>query len=130
MILVFADLDNLKSINDRIGHDEGDFAIKSVASILTDSMRATDVVARIGGGEFVAMAVVDHSVGGDVIQKRIKKLTEEFNSHCEKEYYIGVSVGYSEFVCDKDVSLENYLNEADEKLYKDKQKKRTDIMKS
>lgn len=130
VILVFADLDNLKSINDQIGHDEGDFAIKSVASILTDSMRATDVVARIGGDEFVAMAVVDHSVGGDVIQQRIKRLTEEFNKHCEKKYYIGVSVGYSEFVCDKDVSLENYLNEADEKLYEDKQKKRTDIMKS
>lgn len=128
-ILIFADLDNLKLINDMIGHDEGDFAIKSAAGILTDSMRATDIVARIGGDEFVAMAVVEKTMDGEMIKTRIKKLTEEFNEHCVKEYYIGMSVGYSEFLCNEEVPLEDYLGQADEKLYEDKQKKRKDIMK-
>lgn len=128
-ILVFADLDNLKSINDKIGHEEGDFAIRSAARILTDAMSAGDVVARIGGDEFVAMTVVDHETEGMSIKKRIKQIMEEFNEQCEKKYYIGISAGYSEFTCNEDVPLEEYLGEADEKLYEDKQKKRKNVMK-
>lgn len=128
-ILLFADLDNLKTINDQMGHEEGDFAIKSVAEILKDSMRASDVVARIGGDEFVAMAILEKHATAETIKMRIKNLTEQFNEICEKPYYIGVSVGVSEFVCDKDVELETYLDMADENLYEDKQGKRTNILK-
>lgn len=129
VILLFADLDNLKSINDKIGHDAGDFAIRSIATVLTDSMRATDIVARIGGDEFVAMAVAELDTDGEMIKQRIKTLMNEFNDRSDKNYYIGVSVGYSEFLCKDDVVLEDYLGQADEKLYEDKQKKRKDIMK-
>ncbi len=129
VILIFADLDNLKSINDRIGHDAGDFAIKSIASVLTDSMRATDIVARFGGDEFVAMAVEEVTTDAEMIKQKIKTLMNEFNDRSGKNYYICVSVGYSEFLCADDVVLEDYLGLADEKLYEDKQKKRKDIMK-
>lgn len=128
-ILIFADLDNLKSINDRIGHDAGDFAIKSIASVLSDSMRTTDIVARFGGDEFVAMAVAEVTTSAEMIKQRIKTLMNEFNNRSGKDYYIGVSVGYSEFLCTPDVVLEDYLGQADDKLYEDKQKKRKDIMK-
>ncbi|MDE6685859.1 MAG: GGDEF domain-containing protein [Lachnospiraceae bacterium] len=129
VILLFADLDNLKSINDKIGHDAGDFAIRSIATVLTDSMRATDIVARIGGDEFVAMAVAELDTDGEMIKQRVKTLMNEFNDRSDKNYYIGVSVGYSEFLCEDDIVLEDYLGQADEKLYEDKQKKRKDIMK-
>ncbi|MDE6712954.1 MAG: GGDEF domain-containing protein [Lachnospiraceae bacterium] len=129
LILIFADLDNLKSINDKLGHEEGDFAIRSVATVLTDSMRATDIVARIGGDEFVAMAVAELDTDGEMIKQRIKTLMKEFNDRSEKNYYIDASVGYSEFLCKDDIVLEEYLGQADEKLYEDKQKKRKDIMK-
>lgn len=128
-ILLFVDLDNLKIINDRLGHEEGDFALRSVADILKDSMRASDVVARIGGDEFVALAVIEKQATGESIKSRIKNLTVHFNEECKKPYYIGVSVGFAEFLCGKDVEIEPYLELADEKLYLDKQKKRTDIMK-
>lgn len=129
VILIFADLDNLKSINDKLGHEEGDFAIRSVAAVLTDSMRATDIVARIGGDEFVAMAAAELDTDGEMIKQRIKALLKEFNDHSERNYYIDASVGYSEFLCKDDIVLEDYLGQADEKLYEDKQKKRKDIMK-
>lgn len=129
LILIFADLDNLKSINDKLGHEEGDFAIRSVAAVLTDSMRSTDIVARIGGDEFVAMAAAELDTDGEMIKQRIKTLMKEFNDRSEKNYYIDASVGYSEFLCKDDIVLEEYLSQADEKLYEDKQKKRKDIMK-
>lgn len=129
VILLFADLDNLKSINDKLGHEEGDFAIRSIATVLTDSMRATDIVARIGGDEFVAMAAAELDTDGEMIKQRIKTLLKEFNDRSDKNYYVDASVGYSEFLCKDDVILEDYLGQADEKLYEDKQKKRKDIMK-
>ena len=128
-IMVFADLDNLKQINDGLGHDEGDFAIKSAAEILKESMRASDVVARIGGDEFAILAITDVKTKGEVIRNRIKKTTKSFNVHCDKKYYIGISVGYAEFKCGPEVELEKFLDKADSVLYEDKKNKRSNIMK-
>lgn len=129
-ILVFADLDNLKDINDRLGHDDGDYALKAVAHILKESMRTADIVARIGGDEFVVLALVNKATEGEQLVERVKEYTIRFNESCEKDYYIGVSVGYSEFFCDGVIDLEHYMEQADEKLYEDKKKKRTDVMKT
>ncbi len=129
-ILVFADLDNLKVINDRLGHDDGDFALKSVAHILKESMRNADIVARIGGDEFTVLALVSNTIDGETLVDRIKEYMYRFNEDCEKPYYIGISVGFAEFCCGSDINLERYMEQADEKLYQDKAKKRRDVMKT
>ena len=129
-ILIFADLDNLKLINDRLGHDDGDFALRATAEILQESMRASDIVARIGGDEFAALAITENKTCGDTIYNRIKECMVRFNENCDKPYYVGVSVGYAEFVCAEGVEIEKYLDDADGKLYVDKKKKRLNVMKS
>ncbi len=53
LALLFIDLDDLKSINDSMGHESGDAAIQAVADALKVTMRASDVIARFGGDEFV-----------------------------------------------------------------------------
>ena len=57
LILFFADQDGLKRINDTLGHEEGDQAIMETASLLKKTFRASDIVARIGGDEYVVLAV-------------------------------------------------------------------------
>ncbi|MEJ2323606.1 MAG: GGDEF domain-containing protein, partial [Nitrospirota bacterium] len=55
--MLYADLDSLKSINDVYGHHEGDNILKDVAHILKTTYRESDIVARIGGDEFVVIPV-------------------------------------------------------------------------
>ena len=128
-ILIFADMDNLKTVNDLFGHDDGDFSLRAVATILRDSMRTSDIVARIGGDEFAAIAVAEKETDPQVICNRIKTICKKYNENCSKPYYIGISVGYAEFDCSADAEIELYLDMADERLYKDKKNKLKDIMK-
>ena len=60
-MFVFADMDNLKQVNDIFGHKNGDFAIKSISDILVKSFHEDDIIGRIGGDEFVAFAFLDDS---------------------------------------------------------------------
>lgn len=128
-ILIFADMDNLKLVNDQYGHDDGDFALRGIAEILTDSMRASDIVARIGGDEFAAVAITERTMDPSVICNRIKEICERFNADSGKPYYVGVSVGYAEFDCGSNVEIETYLDMADERLYENKKNKRKNIEK-
>ena len=57
MLLIYGDLDNLKEINDTFGHKEGDQALMDISQILKETFRESDIIARIGGDEFVMLAM-------------------------------------------------------------------------
>lgn len=128
-IIVFADMDCLKVINDKFGHDDGDFAIKKTAEILTGSFRTTDIVGRIGGDEFAAFALVDCNDYANNVRSRIIKKSNEVNSSSEKPYYINMSVGICEFQCNPDVDIKQMLDLADAQLYTEKRTKTKKILK-
>lgn len=117
------DLDRLKYINDNYGHAEGDFAIKKIAEALHHSFRQTDLIGRIGGDEFLVVAIKPHS-DEDYVIKRINLYLEDFNRLGEKAYPIRVSIGYSEFDVTKHMDMALYLKEADERLYEVKKLKK------
>lgn len=127
-LIIFADLDSLKLINDRFSHEDGDFAIKNAAKILCDSFRSSDIIGRIGGDEFSVLAMVDNSCGEDVqsiVRARIKKATDSFNKTHDKPYIIHMSVGVYPFVCGEDVELSKILSQADTVLYEEKKNKKS-----
>lgn len=128
-VLIFADLDNLKQINDNFGHEEGDFAIKAAASFLKNGLRNTDVVARIGGDEFTAFALCEDEKIIKSIPGRIKKIAEKYNQSSDKEYNITISIGIYELSCNPSGNIQNYMDEADSSLYEDKKNKNRDIFK-
>jgi len=122
-VAVYADMDCLKVVNDEFGHDDGDFAIKTIATTLSDSFRKNDVVGRMGGDEFAAFAMVNQDNYGNVIKERIQKSLKEFNDNCDKPYYVNMSVGFYEFVITEDTDVEDILRMADENLYQEKKNK-------
>jgi len=123
--IVACDLDGLKQINDQFGHDVGDRAIRSAAKILRgNTFRAEDVVARIGGDEFVViLPEVDLGNTKSILDRLIGGIEKFNNSSLDDDLYrpISMSVGYA--VVQKGESLEEGYKNADKAMYLNKQKK-------
>ena len=128
-IAIYADMDNLKIINDEFGHDEGDFSLKTIAKALSESFRQSDVVGRMGGDEFAAFALIGQDNFAQTIKERIHAVLKEMNDNCDKVYYVNISVGTYEFVIGEDSNLDHILNAADEALYKEKKHKKKVVYK-
>jgi diguanylate cyclase (GGDEF)-like protein len=121
-VAVYADMDCLKIVNDEFGHDEGDFALKTIATALSESFRQSDVVARMGGDEFAAFAIVNHDDFSNTLKGRIQEILSKLNEN-DKPYYVNMSIGTHEFIIDADTNLNHVLNAADENLYLEKKNK-------
>lgn len=123
-LIVYADMDNLKMINDEYGHDEGDFALREIANILRDTFRSTDIIGRFGGDEFVAFAMVGVDDYENIMKRRIAEITIRHNEAVDKPYPIEMSTGIAEFECSADIDLYDILDIADERLYDEKREKK------
>lgn len=128
-IAIYADMDNLKIINDEFGHDEGDFSLKTIAKALSVSFRQSDVVGRMGGDEFAAFALIGQDNFASTIKDRIHAVLKEMNDNCDKPYYVNMSVGTFEFIIEENSNLDHILNEADANLYKEKKHKKKVVYK-
>lgn len=123
-IICYADMDNLKMVNDVYGHDEGDFSLKTIAQSLTDAFRNTDIIGRLGGDEFVAFAIVDEAHYGESIKKRIQEILKKSSDSSGKPYPIEMSIGYAEFKCAHDKDIYELLDIADNALYNEKRERK------
>lgn len=121
-LIMFADMDGLKSINDTYGHEMGDCAIKSMASILTQALRANDVVARLGGDEFACIAVGMELNHLNNVREKIKILCNEAKEKHNYPFNLSISIGAMEFTKGNS-TLKDLLLEADKLLYVEKKEK-------
>lgn len=129
LLAVYADMDNLKIVNDRFGHKEGDFALKSIAGMLNTIFEKEDIIGRIGGDEFAILALREEPVDMKVLRKRVAECIEEFNKNCEKSYYIKMTIGGYTQNFMLGCKLSNILENADDDLYEAKKQRTKDIMK-
>jgi diguanylate cyclase (GGDEF)-like protein/PAS domain S-box-containing protein len=115
----YLDIDGLKSINDQYGHNAGSGLIVAAADTLKNSFRAADLLARIGGDEFVALVIVPPD---DVatITKRLKWHLNKFNTGAGRPYRLAMSVGVARFGESGHNSLEALIAAADEAMYRQK----------
>ena len=125
----YIDMDNLKQVNDRYGHKDGDYALTSIANTLRKSFPKGTIIARIGGDEF---AVFVPSLEGTTIKNITDSMSyyqERVNEVGGKPYYIEFSYGFKELICSDILDIEAEMIVADEELYKDKKNKRKDVEK-
>lgn len=120
-ILFFGDLNKLKTINDSFGHKEGDEAIKTTSDLLKNSFEKDDIVARMSGDEFVAIAVNKASEeDAQKIMERIKNNFHKYNLSSEKAYNLSISIGYSIYMPNVVTTFEELIHKADTMLYDNK----------
>jgi diguanylate cyclase (GGDEF)-like protein len=119
LLLLFCDLDNLKKINDRYGHREGDLALVRTADALEEAFRESDILARIGGDEFVVLALEVSSESQEVILRRLEKGLKESNAK-ESRYQLSLSIGVARFDPKRPVSLGELMALADKAMYEQK----------
>ncbi len=123
-LICYADMDNLKYVNDKFGHDDGDFALREIAAVLKDAFRDKDVIGRMGGDEFIVFAMIQVSDYEKQIKDRIERITKAHNDSAGKPYPIEMSTGICEFFCGADIDIHEIIDRADEKLYKEKAEKK------
>jgi diguanylate cyclase (GGDEF)-like protein len=128
--IMFIDIDHLKEINDTFGHAAGDDAILAVCDILKKTVRAGDLIARIGGDEFVGLFIAEKPDCQTAFRARLKDAFTEFNFSSGRPYYVEVSTGITDFLCCEQVVISRILYEADRFLYEDKEHKRASALKS
>ncbi len=116
IMLLFIDIDHLKYVNDRYGHSEGDFYIKSVAGVCQEICGKNGIVMRYGGDEFVILQKKDDSTADELIGK-MKKRIYEIKAAEQKPYQMDASIGFYQACVDKDFNLEMLLTRADQEMY-------------
>lgn len=128
-IVAFADLDNLKQINDGYGHDEGDNALVLAAQALQKCFSPTSIIGRIGGDEYAVFDLIGGNETLESIHKRLKEIMTELDEHSGHPYHVSISAGLTEFQCNNEVVLRGYVDRADRQQYVDKKQKRTKVHK-
>ena len=123
-VLVFADLDGLKAINDTFGHLEGDRALVETAGVLRRTCRESDIIARVGGDEFVVLTSDCSGEGVDPLVERFQEALRKRNAKKDNPYRLSCSTGVVRFDTARSLSLEEAMDRADKILYRNKQKKR------
>lgn len=122
-LLVCADLDGLKEINDRHGHQAGDRAILEAALILRSCFRDTDVIARFGGDEFVAMAYDVSPDAEQVLLTRVDNSFKAANGVRKQDFQLTLSVGTLGFAGAESVNIGQLMDRADRALYREKRRR-------
>ena len=120
-VVVFADLDGLKQINDHHGHAAGDTAIRLVAHALKSIFRETDIVARWSGDEFVALMVEGSEEASQLIGSRLDAAIAA-QSPSNLPYVVSASVGATPL--DPALPLRDAMERADAELYEQKKRAR------
>lgn len=118
-VVFFADLDGLKRINDKYGHEYGDKAIIGVSEVLKVAFRKMDIIGRLSGDEFGIIASGMDITHIDKLREKIDSLCADYSEKNNFPFILSLSLGASSFnYLNKD--LNELLKTADQSLYEQK----------
>ena len=125
LFMLYCDLDGLKVINDALGHQKGDWALIDTANILKETFRGSDIIARIGGDEFVVMPIETTGDNLEIVINRLQKAVEMDNTKSKREYKLSISIGTAYFDPLSPCTIDELLSQADRLMYEQKRIKKT-----
>ena len=121
-VLVFADIDRMKTINDVYGHLNGDLAIKATADAFRKYSPEDWLIGRFGGDEFIAVGPCPPTDEiEDLIHRLSESMNESFKSH-NLAFVLHASIGYTVIEPEEDATVDDYIGRADKYMYVEKEK--------
>ena len=121
--VLFVDMDNLKIINDELGHHAGSVSLVETAKLLVATCRETDVIGRLGGDEFVVAGQFDPDEISAIID-RIRSAAASKTQLAENRFFLSLSMGYAASDFSENESLRTIIARADKVMYKEKRAKK------
>lgn len=123
-LFLYADLDGLKTINDTLGHQEGDLALAETAGILREVFRESDLIARLGGDEFaVLMTEQTAGEGSMAVLARLRECIARHNARPNRSFTLSISTGIKYYDPARPCTLDELISRADRLMYEEKKSK-------
>ena len=119
-ILVFADIDRMKTINDVYGHLNGDFAIRATAEAFKNNSPKDWLFGRYGGDEFIAVGPYPDSID-ELIRQISESMSRDFKE-LNLSFVLHASIGYAVIEPADDAAIDDYIDRADKYMYSEKEK--------
>jgi len=120
--IVMIDLDHFKEINDTLGHQEGDNALRDMASIIKSCIRRSDFAARYGGDEFVLATGMENGI--TVLMKNIQDAINLHNENDIRPFKIEISYGFDVYTTGGSRTIDEFLTHIDSLMYRNKEERR------
>ena len=124
VLLVYLDVDELKTVNDTLGHEAGDRVLILTSNVLKDTFRQSDIIGRLGGDEFAVMALEASEESEEGLAQRLKERIEQVNESGREPFHLSISVGVARFAIEGRMKLTELLAQADQAMYLEKRAKR------
>ena len=115
--LFLIDVDNLKLINDTMGHETGDKALKHVATVLKETFRQADIIGRIGGDEFAALLIEAKKDNEKNISDRLQKNFADYIAKESIRYSLSINTAFVSYDPTYPCSIDELLSWADTFMY-------------
>lgn len=122
LLILLMDLNGMKFINEIFGHIEGDNALRGAATILRNTFRETDIIARYGSDKFIVSAMQTGDFDYMKIIDRVNKKVNLFNAQINKIYKLSFSIGVAVYDPNNPISLEELISKADALMHEVKHK--------
>jgi diguanylate cyclase (GGDEF)-like protein len=123
--LIYADLDNLKIINDRFGHKEGDRALIDIANIFKKTFRKSDIIGRTGGDEFaVFLTGISKPTIENISLNHVQDNLKIHNKQSNRGYELSVSMGIAYYDPAYPLTIDELIIQADKLMYEKKSAKK------
>jgi diguanylate cyclase (GGDEF)-like protein len=122
--VLFVDLDDLKQINDTLGHAAGSEFLKEVAQLLQHQLRRSDILGRVGGDEFVVAGEMTEAAVLEIAD-RLERVSAAQNEIPGRPYSFRFSIGHATSNLKDSESLQMLLHRADGAMYRNKRKNKT-----
>ena len=127
MSVIMGDVNGLKLINDSFGHNAGDDLLREIGALLLETCRGEDIIARIGGDEFVILLSGTGETGAERLCQRIYKACKTYEKRPDKQTFcLSISLGHATKNAN-DMGIDDLLREAEHMLYRKKNPERKKV---